>query len=775
MMLNARSHPGVAALFVAGLLSAHRAEADVRNEQPSASGNYSLVLDARGDVWAWGGNNAGQLGDGTRVDRTTPGPVTLPTSKRQHVVVVAAGGQSVALLDDGTLLAWGANNVGQVGDGTQIDRLQAVRVVDPSDATGFLTSIRAVATGGGFTLALKRDGHVYSWGANDEGQLGSGAFTVTPRPLPAPVVDLDDVVAIAAGTNNTACALRRDASVWCWGRNNIGQIGDGSSGANKPRPARVEVAPGQPLANVVAVAAGLAHQMALDADGNVWAWGFNQNGQIGNGGTTNQTRAVKIDGLSGVVAISAGNQFSLAVRGDGSAWAWGRNASGQLGDGTTTNRPTPVQVLDARQPQGTLHGVTALAAGGTHTVAVTDEGAVLCWGSKGVGQLGDGSAAFSLVPVAVLAPGGAGGLDGISAVYASGAVSMARTTSDTLLAWGANGFGNLGDGTVLDQVTPVSVVDQSTSAPLAAVTGVGPNGVHALALLADQTVRAWGINSEGQLGSGALPSTTFAFTTPAISGVLGVWAAGQFSLAVKTDGTAWGWGQNTGGQLGIGFTSSRALLPQQVKDPSDSSSFLQGVAQITAGGNFTVARKTDGTVWAWGQNNLGQLGNGNNTPRTTPSQVLGLVNVSAVASGGGFTLALQDGTVWAWGINNTGQLGDGTTANRNVPVQVAGLSNVTAIAAGGGFGLALLADHTVVGWGLNSAGQLADGTQTQRLSPVLVGNLSNVIGIAAGGSHGLALHADLTVSAWGFNSNGQLGNGVNPNTLLPVRISFPDR
>ncbi len=194
---------------------------------------------------------------------------------------------------------------------------------------------------------------------------------------------------------------------------------------------------------------------------------------------------------------------------------------------------------------------------------------------------------------------------------------------------------------------------------------------------------------------------------------------------------------------------------------SEKSFTTSKLMDVKAGGWHTLGLKSDGTVWAWGNNGSGRLGDGTTTDRHTPVQVNGLSGVTAIAGGWHYTIAMKsDGTVWAWGYNDYGQLGDGTTTERHTPVQVSGLSGVVAIAGAQLHSLALKSDGTVWAWGENSAGQLGDGTTTSRYTPVQVSGLSGVVAIAGGTSYSLALKSDGTVWAWGYNGNGQLGNGT---------------
>ena len=193
---------------------------------------------------------------------------------------------------------------------------------------------------------------------------------------------------------------------------------------------------------------------------------------------------------------------------------------------------------------------------------------------------------------------------------------------------------------------------------------------------------------------------------------------------------------------------------------------------VVAGAGFVLVLKTDGTVYGWGSNTNGQLGNGTTTTTSTPVQASGLSGVVAIAAGTAHSLALKsDGTVYAWGLNTNGQIGDGTTTQRTSPVQISGLSGVVAIAAGASFSLAVKSDGTARAWGLNTNGQLGDDTTTQRTSPVTVTGLTGAVGIAAGATHSLALLSNSTVKAWGYNGNGQIGDNSQTQRKIPVAVA----
>jgi alpha-tubulin suppressor-like RCC1 family protein len=296
------------------------------------------------------------------------------------------------------------------------------------------------------------------------------------------------------------------------------------------------------------------------------------------------------------------------------------------------------------------------------------------------------------------------------------------------------------------------------------------------------TAASWGYNGSGQLGNGTTTLSRTPVPVSGLSNVVAVAGGGEHSLALLGNATMMGWGANREGQLGNNSTASSRV-------PVAIVNFLTvgGVTAIAAGGEFSLALLTNGTVLAWGANEEGQLGNGKTTRITTPEPVKSLSNVTAIAAGGEFALArLSNGTVMAWGAGTEGQLGDGKFAKSLVPVAVKGLSGVTAISAGNEFALARLSDGTVMSWGSNAAAQLGVPAELKSIGegekeeveivhsdvPLPVQQLGGATAIAAGGEHALALLGDGEVSAWGGNGAGQLGRGAEGGTSnLPTPVT----
>ncbi|MBV9739596.1 MAG: hypothetical protein JOZ30_08150 [Hyphomicrobiales bacterium] len=288
---------------------------------------------------------------------------------------------------------------------------------------------------------------------------------------------------------------------------------------------------------------------------------------------------------------------------------------------------------------------------------------------------------------------------------------------------------------------------------------------HSITLKKDGTVWPWGNNADGQLGNGAKANDYF--PTPvqvsSLSDIKAVAAGNRHSLALKSDGTLWAWGNNLEGQLGNG-TKVNAAAVVQVRGLSD-------VAAVAAGMGHSLASRNDGTVWAWGYNDDGELGDGTRKAHLTPAQIPGLLDVRAIAAGSHHSLALKnDGTVWMWGGQASGGFGQSTT-----PRRVKGLSQIAAISAGGWYSLALKQDGTVWAWGVIADADQDDDTMNAIIKkPVQVHGLTNVVRVAAGMWHSLAIEKDGTTWAWGRNYSGALGDGTQANRASPVRASILD-
>jgi len=379
--------------------------------------------------------------------------------------------------------------------------------------------IRKIAAGGYHTCVLTAGGGIKCWGGNWDGQLGDG--TTTERHTPMGVSGLGSgVTTIAAGWYHT-CALTAGGGVKCWGYNASGQMGDGTN-TDRHTPVNVSGLG----SGVAAITAGDGHTCALTTGGAVKCWGYNEFAQLGDGTTTNRLTPVYVSGLgSGVTAIAAGGEHTCALTAGGALKCWGWNSDGQVGDGTTTNRSTPVTV------SGLGSGVASISPGFLFTCALTVDGAVKCWGYNASGQMGDGTTTERHMPVTVNGLGG-----GVAAITACYYRTCALTTGGAVKCWGANDYGQLGDGTTTERHTPVDINELDSG-----VAAIAAGGQHTCALMTSGALKCWGRNDLGQLGDGTsansnVPVDVVGLQSYAVHGTVTLNSIGLLGVTVSGSG-----------------------------------------------------------------------------------------------------------------------------------------------------------------------------------------------------------------------------------------------
>ena len=771
----------------------------------SAGSYHSIAVNSNGDLYSWGWNGQGQLGNGTNTDSNVPLPVRTagtPMAGKKIVHVSTGGnfykGSSLALSSEGKVYSWGANDQGQLGNGTAINSNLPVEVkTEGTPMAG--KKIIQTAIGVTHSMALDSEGKVYSWGENVNGLLGTGDAIPTLSP-------------VLVRTGGTPMEGKK----------------------------------------IVQISAGGAHSMALDSEGNIYAWGWGGEGQLGNGENNNSNVPILVKkegtGLEGktIKKVMAGGMFSMVLTSDGSLYSWGKNNYGQIGDGTTNNYNLAVAVKTEGTP---MAGKTVVdfSISNEHAVALTSDGQIYAWGRNESGQLGDGTNTASTLPVAVRTVGTPfAGKKAVQVVAGGweGAHSLALGTDGTVYSWGRNLNGQLGDQTTNDTTivtfakinfnsspTPplkAMAISEESSAEVRWSTPIF-NGTFTISDYVIQ-YRETGTEAWSEV------TTSGSNTSKQITGLTNE-KVYQFRVAAKTN-------------VGVGDYSSIVLAMPHKKPTITSVTPVIGptegnqevtingtdfalktnkLNQVSACANCSIALSMDGKVFSWGWNQNGDLGNGNSSDVNIPVAVktegtpMKSKTISQISSGGIHNLALSmDGKVYAWGDNNNGQLGDGTTNNSNVPVAVktngtdmdgktivqvsAGdehaialdtegniyewgtmfgiysrittprlldvvgtvIANkiITKVVAGNRYSAAIASDGTVYAWGNNSNFGINSKT------PVKLDFFGkNIESISLGDSHALAIASDGTVYAWGNNFYGQLGNGTNASSTVPVKVN----
>ena len=844
-----------------------------------SNGSYhSFGLTSDGRIYAWGRNTSGELGIGTTLARSNV-PIAVKTTGTpmdgKVVKQVEGGGRyegshSIALASDGTVYTWGFNQYGQLGNNTTTNSRSPIAVQVAGTPLAGKTIVQ-IAAGADHSLALDSDGALYAWGSNAYGQLGNGTTTNSSVPVAVKIAGTPlagkTIVQIAAGANHNM-VLTFDGAVYTWGWNYHGQLGNNTK-TNSNTIVAVQTI-GTPIAGkkIVKIAAGQGHSLALTDDGMVYTWGRNDTGQLGNNATTDVMLPVTVT-VTGtpmsnktIVEIASGARHSLAIDSSGKVYAWGHNGSGQLGNNLTVNALTPVAV----QAPADKNIIQVSGSGwlGTSSSALASDGTVYSWGRGFDGQLGDGTNNDSSVPVittinlvdtpstpthvmakpgdttaiiswqAPIVSGGqnitgyvlqyqAVGASSWTTINVAAAATLHTTTGLTndqtyqvrLAAKTAAGTGDFSNVVLVTPHAKPTITNVSPAiGPVAGgqnVTLTGTNFIlkskkimqtvngngYSLALSADSTIYTWGRNEYGQLGNGVtatnspVPVAVKTAGTP-MKGktIVQISAKVWYALALASDGTVYSWGFNSWGQLGNGTsgTANNASAPVAVKTAGTP---MEGktIVQVAAGATHSLALATDGTIYAWGKNEYGQLGNDSTTNSPVPVAVktagtpMDGKTIIQIHAGYEHSLALaSDGTVYAWGRNNSDQLGKNDATDAHIPAAVQTLGTpmagkvIVQLAAGNSQSMALASDGTVYTWGWNQYGQLGNGTTTNSRIPVAVVTTGTPLAgktisqIAAGNAHALAMTDDGAIYSWGWNQYGQLGNGTTTNSRIPVAV-----
>jgi len=690
------------------------------NTLVSGSAHNCAIVDG-GNVSCWGNNNDGRLGNGaTSAIQNTPTPTSTLGLGKYAVEIASGWDHTCVILNDGTVSCWGKGSNHRLGNGNLSNQLTPT----PTSSLGVGRTAIEISTGSLHTCVILDNGSVSCWGDGLNGNLGNGAFADAPYPTPTNSLGVGrSAVAITSGAYHT-CVILDNGSVSCWGDDTYGQLGtgqmtyDGGGGHTSPN---YNFSNSPVLTNslgegrtAVAISAGLYHTCAILDNGSISCWGKNHNGELGYGNTstTDTPMLASFDGKA--ISISSNYDANCAILENYSIACWGEGWSGQLGNGGTSRELSPqIAFANVSEPFGTDRFPVAISKGTSHTCVVLDNGNFSCWGDSHQGKLGNNVSDSNGNPI--------GGPDQYSP-------TTNRNVNDKSIHLSERDRDN---DTVIDIFDTHMAGGQEGSIYMDATLAMG--WAHECALLVSGSVICWGDGDNGKLGHG-----------------------------LTTD----------------------SENPVNVSLPSGMTA-----TAISAGRYHTCAIMDNGSLMCWGQGTDGQIGDGTGTHRSIPSYVSlpsGLT-VEAVTGGRWHTCAiLDDGSVWCWGHNNQGQLGDGTYTSRATPVNSALPSGRTAVSIAAGYThtCAILDDGSVRCWGGNSYGQRGIGSSGgSSNSPASSGSITQIpsgmsaVAIAIDDAHTCAILNDGSVWCWGYNMEGQIGNGYSGSTLwnvlTPTQINLP--
>jgi len=632
----------------------------------------------------------------------------------------------------------------------------AVRGAAEAKPGAAATAVLSVASGTSSSCGLDANGAAFCWGANYQGELGDGTTTASTVPVAVARGELPadaTFTTLAVGAEH-ACGLTEAGKPYCWGYPHRRESG-GS----------VPVAVGD-LAFTSLTDGG--HTCGLTAGGAAYCWGANFSGELGDGTTTNRAEPVAVStaGLPAgttFTALSAGEMHTCGVARSGVVYCWGANTHGQLGDGTLTSRRTPVAVG--------VDGVAfvGVAAGQQHTCAVTASGTPYCWGYGNAGQTGP--IGWQASGPARFWPGG----PAFASLTAGAAHTCGLTRGGAVFCWGSNSYGQLGDGTTEQHLFDAVALPADGLAFTSLSAGLN----HTCAMTTAGSAYCWGLNLRGQLGNGTTTNPMIPTAVTRERGFAALATGNNHTCGLTTAGAAYCWGRNVRGQVGDGTMVARST-PVAVSTAGlpPGTTFTK----ITTGDDHSCALAATGTVYCWGWNFRGQLGNLSGADEPAPVAVVrgdlpaGTV-FTALTAGDTHTCGLADtGVLYCWGGNHDGQLGDDSTIDRGAPaaVSTAGLpagTKFTAVAASGNHTCALAATAMAYCWGRNAAGQLGDGTTIDRGTPAAVAG-PRFATIAAGFQDACGLTTAGAAYCWGANTFGQLGDGTSTNRLTATAVAL---
>ena len=730
--------------------------------------------------------NTGPTGGGQSVSISGSGFLT----GNKQVSKISAGENHSCGIYNGAAFCWGLGTSGQLGDGTLTTKLSPV----PVSTAGVLANktIKSISTGTSSSCVLTTEGLAYCWGASTSGQLGNG--TVSTSNVPTAVSMTGTLVGLTFKslnmTRSTVCAVASNDRAYCWGSNTNGQIGNNST-TNVLVPTPVDVSGVLAGKTIESVGLSYSSSCAITTTGEAYCWGNNQYGQLGNASTTSSNIPVAVSTSSAIagkriVSITGGQQHTCAVSSEGLPYCWGIGAFLGVSPATTSNIPVAVDT------SGVLANKTilSLSAKNTSTCVVASDNQVYCWGFGTSGQLGNGSATTTLLPVAVTKSGVLSGLSVIA--MDTGSVHACAVASDNqVYCWGFNTYGQIGNNSSTQANVPVAVVRQTTAVPSVMIGGVAANNValsSATLLTAVTPINTIGMKSINVIqydGQTATAANSYEYLAPispvSISPTSGSTAGGDTVTITGTN-----FDSNTKVRFDDVYLSTFTLVNSTTITFSTPSKTTAINAEVMVENGF--GEQTPSVFYNYTENPMtitdvspssGPITGGGTVAITGTNFNIGIKDMSQVSTGANVSCGIYMGDAYCWGFAS--RLGNGTSVQSLVPVPVQKSAGVLAnktiqqISSGSGQTCVIASDNQAYCWGLGTSGQLGNALNASQNSPVAVSKAGvlankNIRSISPGNATTCANTTDNGAFCWGDNSSGQLGIGTTTSSNVPVAI-----
>lgn len=650
--------------------------------------------------------------------------------------LVSAADKPKIFIPKSNALCWGSNSSGQMGDATTANRTALTSVHGAQSYT-------SLTSGYDFSCGLSALGEAWCRGINTSGQLGDGTTTTRLEAVKVSGTGSDplSLIALAAGYNH-ACGINVTGDAYCWGDNNMGQLGNGTTTASSTP---VKALGGQAFTRI---AAGNGRTCALTATNALYCWGENASGGLGVtiGSKTSPTLVSSGPWLA--VSMHAESRTQCAITSSGAAYCWGAGSNGELGNNTVTANSNSLAAVSG--------GLTfkSLAVGGAHVCGLTSAGATYCWGTGSNGIVGNpAAAAAQRTPLAVV-----GGR--VFSEISAGSNHTCGHEAGAIYCWGVNSSANLGDGTTTNSSTPVQV--SATGSGPYVMGSITTGNAYSCALAPANRSYCWNDNGNGQIGDGTNVSKAAPTLVSAAPPFTSIIRTNAFSCGLTAANAAWCWGRNANGQLGIGTTTASSV-PVAVNGSYRFS-------KLSSGDSLTCGLTTAGAAYCWGLNSAGQLGVGNSTSTNAPATRAGSATYRDIVAAPDHTCGIRDnGSADCWG-EQLNLIGISIYLNSPSPILSSG--TFTSIAAGNNFTCGLRDDGQVLCWGTNLYGAMGRGLPgglNILALPVLGGQTFRQI--TAGNNHMCGLNQNGYPYCWGDNSKGQSGNGTSFSLFtLPTAV-----